>query len=152
MVEWYIEENRWTLKWNPLRFFFVHRKSRTNCPIILSTQQTKYLTVSKWLWTSKRTVVLTFAVPCWIGLHVRKSINTSPCFSSKKTGLMGLWHKQLLGGRSKPHADGYKGITICWNYDASYTLTSILNFDSCFFNSVSGVPFLCPASSRARQL
>jgi len=58
--------------------------------------------------------------------------------------LMGLWHKQLLNGRRKQRADCYKGITVRWDYDASYALTSLLNFDSCSCNSVSGMPFLCP--------
>jgi hypothetical protein len=35
--------------------------------------------------------------------------------------LMGWWHKQLLDGRRKPRADGYKGITVRWNYDAYIT-------------------------------
>jgi hypothetical protein len=55
--------------------------------------------------------------------------------------LMGLWHKQLLDSRRKPRANGYKGITICWNYDANYTLRPLLNFDSCSCNSVPGTPF-----------
>jgi hypothetical protein len=69
--------------------------------------------------------------------HVRethvlgKAVNNSPCFSSKRDTyidicLMGLWHKQLLDGRRRPRADGYKGITVRWNY----TLASLLNFGS----------------------
>jgi len=58
--------------------------------------------------------------------------------------LMGLWHKQLLYCRRKPRADGYKGITVRWDYDTSYMLTSLLNVDSYCCNSVSGMPFLCP--------
>jgi hypothetical protein len=64
-----------------------------------------------------------------------KTVNNSPRFSSKRGTyidicLMGLWHKQLLDGRRKPRADGYKGITVRWNYATSYTLASLLNFDS----------------------
>ena len=54
------EENRGALEWSPLRFFFAYRKSYINCPIIPCAQQTKYLKSSKWMWTSKRTIVLTF--------------------------------------------------------------------------------------------
>jgi hypothetical protein len=36
--------------------------------------------------------------------------------------LMGLWHEQPLDDRRKLRADGYKGIAIRWNYEASYTL------------------------------
>jgi hypothetical protein len=59
------EENRGTLEWNPLRFFFAYRKSHINCPIILSAQQTKYLKFSKWIWSFKRTIILTFFALPW---------------------------------------------------------------------------------------